>query len=303
MSAAQSVLLPEALAATALDSRRSRSPLAGAISRTIRNPMGAFGLSVVLALALVALAAPALAPYDPFLQHPGHELAPLGGAFPWGTDELGRDILSRVIFGTRTSLLVGVISVGLGAAAGIATGLLAGYLGGWLDGLIMRFYDALLAFPGILAGVAVVTVLGPGTINVAIAIAIAVTPLFARLTRASVLAERERDYVLAEHCLGAGSARIMWRHVLPNCLPPLLVQLALTMGFAVLAEAGLSFLGLGTQPPIPSWGAMLNESRAYLRDAPWIAIWPGAALALLMLGLNFLADALREALDPRRVNG
>jgi peptide/nickel transport system permease protein len=167
----------------------------------------------------------------------------------------------------------------------------------------MRFYDALLSFPAILLGIAVVSVIGTGTITVAYAIAIAATPTFARLMRSRVLAERERDYVMAAQCLGAKDGRIMWLHVLPNAISPLLIQISLAMGFSVLAESALSFLGLGTQPPWPSWGAMLNESRAYLRTSPGFGIFPGIALATLLFGLNFLSDALRDALDPRRTNG
>jgi peptide/nickel transport system permease protein len=166
----------------------------------------------------------------------------------------------------------------------------------------MRFYDALLAFPGIIIGIGVISVLGPSAVNVAWALALGGLPFFARLMRSSVLSEREREYVLAAQCIGAGAGRIMVRHVLPNTLPPLLVQLSLAMGFAVLAEASLSFLGLGTQPPDPSWGSMLNDSRAYLREAPFYGLWPGLALTLLLVGLNFVSDALRDALDPRRAN-
>jgi peptide/nickel transport system permease protein len=253
-------------------------------------------------LVLCAVAAPVISPYDPLAQHAGAELRSPGAQFLLGTDNLGRDILSRIIYGSRASLLVGVVAVALGAGVGIATGLAAGYFGGLVDTLIMRFYDALLSFPAILLGIAVVSVLGTGMLSVAYALAIASLPTFARLMRSRVLAERERDYVLAARCCGAADRRIMWLHVLPNAVAPLLIQISLAMGFSVLAESALSFLGLGTQPPNPSWGAMLNESRAYLRTAPGFGIFPGAALATLLLGLNFLADALRDALDPRRTN-
>jgi len=243
-----------------------------------------------------------ISPYDPLEQHPGDELKPPSRQYLLGTDNLGRDLLSRIIYGSRASLLVGVVAVGLGAGIGLATGLAAGYFGGVVDTVIMRCYDALLSFPAILLGIGVVSVLGTGMLSVAYALAIASLPGFARLMRSRVLAERERDYVLAARCCGARDQRIMWIHVLPNAVAPLLIQVSLAMGFSVLAESALSFLGLGTQPPDPSWGSMLNESRAYLRTSPWFGIFPGAALATLLLGLNFLADALRDALDPRRTN-
>ena len=264
--------------------------------------MGLFGASVLAVLVVAAVGAPLLSPYDPLAQHAGSELLPPSARFLLGTDNLGRDLLSRIIFGSRTSLLVGVLAVGLGATVGILTGLAAGYLGGAVDAVIMRFYDALLSFPAILLGVGVVAVLGPGMLSVAYALAIASLPGFARLMRSRVLTERERDYVLAAKCIGATDARIMGVHVLPNAIAPLLIQISLAMAFSVLAESALSFLGLGTQPPQPSWGTMLNESRAYLRTAPGFGIFPGIALASLLLGLNFFADALRDALDPRRVN-
>jgi len=269
---------------------------------TLRNPMGAFGLSILLALVFIALLAPALAPFHPNVQHDRAELAPPGRPYLLGTDELGRDILSRIIWGGRISLLVGVVAVVIGAGVGIPTGLIAGYFGGWVDAVIMRLWDALLAFPGILTGIAVVTVLGPGAFNTAIALAIVNIPEFSRLTRACVLRERERDYVLASRCIGAQHRRVIARHLFPNCLAPILVQLSLSMGFAVLLEAALSFIGLGQQAPDPSWGSMLNDSRAYLRQAPWYGIFPGVALAVLLVGLNYLSDALRQALDPRRIN-
>jgi peptide/nickel transport system permease protein len=281
---------------------RSRSSLVQALLRTVHNPMGLFGTVVLAVLVVCALGAPYLSPYDPLEQHVGSELLAPGSQFLLGTDNLGRDLLSRIIFGSRASLLVGVVAVGLGASLGIASGLMAGYFGGIVDGVIMRCYDALLSFPAILLGIAVVSVLGTGMLSVAYALAIASLPGFARLMRSRVLAERERDYVLAARCCGAADQRIMWLHVLPNAIAPLLIQISLAMGFSVLAESALSFLGLGTQPPDPSWGSMLNESRAYLRSDPGFGIFPGLALALLLLGLNFLSDALRDALDPRRIN-
>jgi peptide/nickel transport system permease protein len=264
--------------------------------------MGAFGLTVVSALVLLAIFAPVLAPYSPIEQHPGLELRAPDIQFLLGTDELGRDLLSRILFGARVSFIVGVLATTIGATLGVSTGLMAGYVGGWVDSVIMRVYDALLAFPGIIIGIGVISVLGPGIVNVAWALALGGMPFFARLMRSVVLSEREREYVFAARCIGARDGRVMYLHVLPNAIPPLVVQLSLAMGFAVLAEAGLSFLGLGVQPPDPSWGSMLNDSRAYLREAPWYGLWPGVALTLLLIGLNYLSDALRDALDPRRIN-
>jgi peptide/nickel transport system permease protein len=282
--------------------RGSRHPMLSALRRTLRNPMGTFGLSVVCIFIVVAIAAPILAPYNPAQQFNGEELKPPSATHWLGTDQLGRDLLSRIIFGARASLTVGLLAVTIGATVGVLSGLLAGYMGGWLDAGVMRAYDALLAFPGVLLAIAVVAVTGPGVLNVAIAIGIAQMPGDARLTRSIVLSQRERDYVLAARSLGATRNRIMGAHVLPNTIPPLLVQLSLAMGVAVLGEAALSFLGLGTQPPTPSWGSMLSDSRPFLRVAPWYGVWPGVALALLLVALNCLSDALRHAFDPRRVN-
>jgi peptide/nickel transport system permease protein len=281
---------------------RRQHPWVQVLVRISRNPMGAFGLAIVVLMGLVAILAPVVAPYSPIQQHPGLELKPPSGQFWLGSDDLGRDLFSRILYGARVSFVVGIVATALGAAVGVSTGMLSGYLGGWVDSVIMRFYDALLAFPGIIIGIAVISILGPSTLNVAYALAIGGMPFFARLMRSSVLSERERDYVYAARSIGAKDGRIMFRHVLPNTLAPLLVQLSLAMGFAVLAEAGLSFLGLGTQPPDPSWGTMLNDSRAYLREAPWYGLWPGVALTILLVALNYLSDALRDALDPRRVN-
>jgi peptide/nickel transport system permease protein len=281
---------------------RRQHPWLQVVVRMSSNPMGAFGLTVVLLMAFLAVLAPVIAPYSPTAQHPGMELKPPSGEFWLGSDDLGRDLFSRILYGARVSFVVGIVATALGAAIGVSTGLLSGYVGGWVDSVIMRCYDALLAFPGIIIGIAVISILGPSTLNVAYALAIGGMPFFARLMRSSVLSEREREYVYAARCIGARHHRIMFGHVLPNTMAPLLVQLSLAMGFAVLAEAGLSFLGLGTQPPDPSWGSMLYDSRAYLREAPWYGLWPGVALTILLVALNYLSDALRDALDPRRAN-
>ena len=271
--------------------------------RVVRNPMGLFGIVVLAALVVCALGAPLISPFDPAQQHRGAELLGPGETYLLGTDRLGRDELSRLIWGARNSLTVAVLAVVLGAAVGVSTGLLAGYLGGWLDVGVMRFYDALLAFPGILLAILIISVLGPGQTTVAYALALGSTPGYARLMRSRVLQEREKEYVLAAQTAGADAWRVMFVHVLPNAVAPLIYVMALTMGFAVLAESSLSFLGLGTQPPLPSWGAMLTEARPNLREAPLNSILPGTCIAILLLSLNFLADALRNALDPRRRNG
>ena len=270
--------------------------------RVVRNPMGMFGLIVLAVLVICAIGAPVISPFDPTEQHRGSELLPPGLPFVLGTDRLGRDELSRLIWGARNSLTVALLAVLLGAAIGVSTGLLAGYSGGWVDATIMRLYDALLAFPGILLAILIISVLGAGQATVAYALALGSIPGYARLMRSRVFQEREKDYVLAAQTVGATARRVMFVHVLPNAVAPLVYVMALTMGFAVLAESSLSFLGLGTQPPIPSWGAMLTEARPNLRDAPLNSIFPGTCIALLLLSLNFLADALRNALDPRRKN-
>jgi peptide/nickel transport system permease protein len=271
--------------------------------RAAQTPIGGAGAVSLLLLASVAILAPVVSPYNPLEQHPGHELlGPGSPGFVLGTDQFGRDMLSRLMWGARTSFLVAIIAVSVGTTAGVTLGLSAGYFSGLLDTLLMRVCDMILSFPGILVAIAVVSVLGPGSINVAWALSVGLVPGLARLTRSSVLRERENQYVLAARCCGASDLRMMWVHIFPNTVGPLLVQVSLALGFTVLAEAGLSFLGLGTQPPDASWGAMLNDSRAYLRQAPWYGIWPGLALAVLVFGLNAYSDALRDALDPQRVN-
>jgi ABC-type dipeptide/oligopeptide/nickel transport system permease subunit len=278
------------------------SPMMRAARRIIRNPSGAIGLSVLGAFCLIALVAPFVAPYDPVEQFPGDQLKPPGLQYPLGTDDLGRDVLSRLLYGSRISLTVGLISVAIGLTVGATTGLLGGYLGGWVDGVINRFWDCLLAFPAILLGIAIVLVIGPGAVNASVAVGIFNIPIFARLARACALSEKERDYVLAERALGASTARIIFQHILPNVMSPLLVQVMVAMAFGILLESTLSFLGLGTQPPDPSWGSMLSTSRQFLRTAWWYGVFPGVALTILLIGLNFLSEAVRDALDPRQIN-
>ncbi len=269
------------------------------LRRYARNRLALVGLWVVLGTVIAALFAPWFAPASPIKPDFGYLLKPPSLAHPMGTDDLGRDVMSRVIFGTRTALLAGVISVGIAVMIGLPVGLLAGYYGGRLDDLLMRLTDAMLSFPFLVLALALAAVLGAGLDKALIAIGIVFTPRFIRLARAQVLSEREQNYVEAARAMGAGDGRIISRHILPNSISPVLVQASLDMAGAITAEAALSFLGLGTQPPTPSWGSMLNIAQAYLGTAPWMAIWPGLAIFVTVLALNLLGDGLREALDPR----
>jgi|HigsolmetaAR202D_1030399.scaffolds.fasta_scaffold03098_9 ABC-type dipeptide/oligopeptide/nickel transport systems, permease components len=270
------------------------------LRRLLRSPSGQIGLVCFAIVFCAGLFAPILAPYDPIEQFIGSELQPPSGQYWLGTDELGRDLLSRILYGARLALLVGVVAVGAGSLIGVSLGMLAGYLGGWFESVTMRLWDTLLAFPGVLIAIAISAMLGPGVFNVGLAVAIISLPGYARLARAGVLAEREKEYVLAARSLGVPVPTIIFRHILPNILPPILTQVALGMASAVFLEAGLSFLGLGAQPPEPSWGGMLADSRTYMRQAAWYGIAPGLAITLFLMGLNFLADGLRDALDPTR---
>ncbi len=218
----------------------------------------------------------------------------------FGTDEIGRDVASRVICGARASLLAGLVSVCISLSLGVPIGLLAGYVGGWPDSLISRITDAMLACPFLILAIALAAFLGPSLTNAMIAIGISATPVFIRLTRAQVLAVKVEDYIQAARAVGNSHLRIALRHVLPNVVPPLIVQATLAIAAAVIAEASLSFLGLGQQPPAPSWGSMLNTAKNYIDNAPWMAVWPGLSIFLLVLSFNLLGDGLRDALDPRR---
>jgi peptide/nickel transport system permease protein len=280
--------------------RPTRGPMVNALIGTVRSPGGATGVVLLLGLSLVALLAPVLAPYSSIQQHPGRELLGPNREFLLGTDEFGRDLLSRLMWGGRISFTVAALAVIVGSGIGIATGLLAGYHRGLVDVVMMRMYDVVLTFPNILVAIAVVSIIGPGATNVAWALAVALTPAFARLTRASVLRERESEYVMAARALGLSDFRIMWGHIFPNTLAPLLIETSLALGGAVILESSLAFLGLGAQPPEASWGNMLSTSRAYLRVAPLYGVFPGLCLMLLIFGLNSMSDALRDALDPRR---
>jgi peptide/nickel transport system permease protein len=258
-----------------------------------------FGGAVVIGAVLVAVFAPLLAPYDPLQQDLTNPLLPPSAAHLLGTDNLGRDVVARVLFGTRVSLIAGLTSVAVAVLAGSLLGMLAGFAGGRADSVVMRLMDAVLSFPGLVLALALGSVIGAGLGGVVIALGVVYTPTFARLMRAQVLSVREREYVLAARLLGAPAWRIVRQHVLPNVATPIVVQASLSIAFAILAEASLSFLGLGVRPPEPSWGGMINQGRGYLQQAPWIVFGPGAALFVTVLGLNFLGDAIRDALDPR----
>ena len=265
-----------------------------------RHRLALAGAAILLVLVVAAALAPVLAPHHPLQQDLYQRLQPPSGSHLMGTDDFGRDILSRIIFGARISLRIGLISISLALTAGTGLGLLAGYRGGLADGVIMRLMDIMLAFPSILLAIAIVAVIGPGIDNVMIAVSIVLLPQYARLVRASVLSIRQLAYVEAARALGAGDLRVALCSVLPNCAAPLIVQSTLSLGTAILDAAGLSFLGLGAQPPEPEWGAMLSGGRELLLKAPWVMTFPGLAIFLVVLGLNLFGDGLRDALDPRR---
>lgn len=275
------------------------APRRRALRRAAAARLAPLGAAVLLSALLAALLAPVLSPHDPLKQDLNHTLARPGVRHLLGTDNVGRDVLSRVIWGTRVSLAAGFGSVAMAVVAGGLLGLLAGYAGGRVDGLVMRTMDAVLSFPPLVLALALGAVLGAGLGGVVIALGVVYTPTFARLMRGQVLAITAREYVDAARALGAPGWRIAWAHVLPNATAPIVVQASLSVAFAILAEASLSFLGLGIQPPAASWGSMINAGRGYLQQAPWIVFGPGAALFITVVGLNFVGDAIRDALDPR----
>jgi peptide/nickel transport system permease protein len=280
-------------------SRRISTPWANARRRFVRSRTGLAGAIVLLLVVLAALFASKVAPYSPTRQDFRIERQPPSAAHLMGTDEFGRDVLSRVIWGAQTSLEAGVVVATIALVVGLALGMLAAYYGGRSDSLIMRSMDVILAFPYILLAIAVVAILGPGLLNAMIAIAIVYVPHYARVVRGSVLSVRARDYVEAARALGARDGRVMLQHVLPNALAPIIVQTTLNIGNAIIDTAGLSFLGLGTQPPTPDWGNMLSAGRSYVIDSPWIATFPGLAILVTVLAFNLMGDALRDAFDPR----
>ncbi|WP_374445774.1 ABC transporter permease [Stella sp.] len=267
--------------------------------RLRRRKAAMVGLAVFVLFVAMALAAPWVAPYDPLKTNFLLVRKPPSGLHWFGTDEIGRDVLSRVVWGARASLFAGVVSVAIALAVGVPLGLLSGYARGWVDGLLMRITDGLLACPALILAIAMAAFLGPSLTNAMIAIGITAMPVFIRLTRGQVLAVTVEDYVEAARALGNPPLRIALRHVLPNVLPPVMVQATLAMAAAIIAEAALSFLGLGQQPPAPSWGSMLNTARNFIGQAPWMSWWPGLAIVAVVLSLNLLGDGLRDAFDPK----
>lgn len=270
------------------------------ILRQISRSKGALiGFALLALLILLALAAPIVAPYDPIELNSEHYLRSPDTEHLFGTDQYGRDVFSRVVFGTRISLTIGLISVGIALLVGVTVGLVAGYYGGLLESLLMRLIDIMLAFPGILLALAIVSILGPSLVNLMIAVGISSIPTYARLTRGSVLSARQELYVDAARVIGVPNRLILGRHILPNVVAPVIVNATLGVGAAILWAAALSFLGLGSQPPDPEWGRMLSEGRQYLRSQWWIATFPGLAIMVTVLAMNMLGDGLRDALDPR----
>jgi peptide/nickel transport system permease protein len=273
------------------------------VNRTWRklraNKSALIGAAVVALFVGLALLAPLLPIADPNATNWG-AIRKAPSATAWmGTDEIGRDILARMIWGAQASLLAGVVSVMIAVAIGVPFGLVSGYFGGWTDSIISRCTDALLAMPFLILAIALAAFLGPSLTNAMIAIGLSAVPIFIRLTRGQVLAVKTEDYVEGARAIGLGHVAIMTRYILPNVVPPILVQATLTIATAIIAEASLSFLGLGQQPPAPSWGSMLNTAKNFLSQAPWMAIWPGAGIFLVVMGFNLLGDGLRDALDPR----
>ena len=270
-----------------------------AVRRFIRRPAAIAGLLVITVFAVMAILAPLLAPFDPVATSWSAIRKAPSAAHWMGTDENGRDVLSRVLFGARASLLAGVVSVLIAAGIGVPAGLLAGFLGGWIDALLSRIVDAMLACPFLILAIALTAFLGPDLTNAMIAIGVSTAPRFMRVARAATLEVGSADYVQAAWSMGAHGWRVAVRHVAPNIVPPVLVQATLSLAAAIIAEASLSFLGLGQQPPSPSWGSMLNTAQRFLTQAPWLAVFPGATIFLCVLSFNLVGDGLRDALDPR----
>jgi peptide/nickel transport system permease protein len=277
-------------------------PRVNELKRFVRVFMGrgvvVFGMVVILAFVLMAIFAPLFAPYDPYDNDVGNALAPPSQAHLLGTDAVGRDILSRVLFGSRTSLIIGLSVVAISTLVGVILGITAGYFGGWVQTIIMRLIDAYMAFPMIILALVVASVLGGGVKNVIIALSVAMMPGYARLMCGQTLTLKENDYIMAERSIGAPSLRVMFRHILPNCLSPLIVMVTMMLGSVILAESGLSFLGIGIKAPTAAWGSMVNDGRPYLLSQPALSFAPGIAIMLVVFAFNMVGDGLRDALDP-----
>ncbi|HSJ29156.1 MAG TPA: ABC transporter permease [Acidimicrobiia bacterium] len=277
-----------------------RSRLRTTVETVLRNRLAVVGLGILTLLVIVAVFADLIAPATVNEVDIPNRLSPPSSTNLFGTDDLGRDVFSRVIIASRVSLQVGLISVGLAMAVGVPIGLIAGYYGRLTDSILMRMMDVLFSFPAILLAIAILAALGAGITNAMVAIGIVYTPIFARITRGSVLSVKQSVYVTAARSLGASDARIIRSHILPNVLAPIIVQTSLSLAFAILAEAALSFLGLGVQPPDPAWGRMLADGRGFFQTAWWMAVFPGLAILLTVMSFNFLGDGLRDALDPQQ---
>jgi ABC-type dipeptide/oligopeptide/nickel transport system permease subunit len=288
------VTSPAATVPSALPKKTNRS-----LAKFMRNKAAVFGACVVAFFVLAAIFAPFLSPYEPLQTSFSAIRQPPSATYWFGTDELGRDIFTRMLYGARASLMAGVVSVGIAVAIGVPLGLLAGYFGSYVDMVISRFTDALLAIPFLILAIALAAFLGPSLTNAMIAIGLSAVPIFIRITRAQTLSVKAEDYVEGARAIGLPNSLIIIRYVFPNTLPPIIVQASLTIATAIIAEASLSFLGLGQQPPNPSWGAMLNTAKNFMAQAPTMSVFPGAAIFLVVLGFNLLGDGLRDALDPR----
>ena len=265
-----------------------------------RKPLGTAAASIILLIVFTAIFADVLAPYDPLFTHPEIRLAPPSWQHPFGTDDIGRDVFSRIIYGARISLWVGLLAVGIGTVAGTIIGLICGYWEGRVDLVLQRFMDALMAIPGLILALAIVAVLTPNTTNAMLAIAVVIIPGNSRIVRGAVLSAKQNPYVESARALGCGHLRIIASHILPNVTAPILIIASIWLGNAIFIEASLSFLGLGTQPPNPSWGLMLSSTgRAFMEQAPWLAIFPGLAISLAVLGFNLFGDTLRDIWDPK----
>ncbi|GGC82420.1 peptide ABC transporter substrate-binding protein [Thalassobacillus devorans] len=283
----------------AINRKKNSSLWLDSLSRVIKSKTSLIGLVIITLLIVVAIFAPQIATHSPTDQSIIDRYQSPSSEHLLGTDELGRDIFSRIVYGSRITIQIGVITVGISMIVGVFLGAVAGFFGRWVDQIIMRLIDIMMAFPSILLAIALVAVLGKSLTNAMIAVGIVGVPHFARIVRSTVLSVKETEYIEASRVIGAKNGRILFSHVLPNCLAPIIVQATLTIGTAILDAAGLSFLGLGAQPPLPEWGAMLSDGRSALQTAPWVVMFPGFAILLVVLGFNLLGDGLRDALDPR----